>query len=110
VQLDWQTGESLAGSELSPRQVLELAQFVREAVSNALKHASPSRLVIRVASEDGQLQVQVDNDGNISPPENWPAGTGLRSMASRIHALNGCWSIRYLGEREGVSVVAQLPL
>lgn len=110
VRLDWQVGEGLEDRELSPRQMLELAQFVREAISNALKHAQPDRLVVHFRYDNGYLKVNVENDGDISPPQHWQSGTGLRSMDARVNALDGDWHIRHLAEQGCVRVGAVIPL
>ncbi|MEZ5480485.1 MAG: hypothetical protein R3E95_24285 [Thiolinea sp.] len=110
VRLDWRVGKGLEDRELSPRQVLELGQFVREAISNALKHAQPERLAVHFRYDEGYLQVNVENDGDILPAQSWQSGTGLRSMAARINALDGDWCIRHGVERGCVCVGAAIPL
>lgn len=88
VELVWQQGE-LNGYMLSAKQVLELTQVIREAVSNALKHAQPEVLEIGISVTDGKLHVGIMNDGQVSPPSTWRAGTGLNTMKKRVHGLNG---------------------
>ena len=88
VELVWQQGE-LNGYLLSPKQVLELTQVIREAVSNALKHALPEILNVRILVNDKKLHIFVINDGKISPPSTWEAGTGLVSMHKRVSAMKG---------------------
>ncbi|EIJ33087.1 sensor histidine kinase [Thiothrix nivea] len=88
VELIWQQGE-LSGYQLSAKQVLELTQVIREAVSNALKHAQPEVLEMGISVKDGKLHVCVMNDGRVSLPSTWQAGTGLNSMKKRIHGVNG---------------------
>ncbi|MEZ5538292.1 MAG: hypothetical protein R3F02_22020 [Thiolinea sp.] len=111
VALAWQVDSVVpVNQELSPRQALELAQFIREAVSNALKHARLRQLCISFSYQAESLRVTIHNDGKVSPPEKWQAGTGLSSMEARVHALNGSWAIRYLPESESVSIEVEIPL
>ncbi len=110
VQLDWQVSNDLAEAELSPKQALELTQFLREAVSNALKHAHPVCVTIRFALEANCLQVSIGNDGDIQPPERWQAGTGLGGMRARIRALHGDLQVRHLVQQGYVRLDAAFPL
>lgn len=88
VELVWQQGE-LNGYLLSAKQVLELTQVIREAISNALKHAQPEVLEMGISVKDGKLHLCIMNDGRVSLPSTWRAGTGLNSMKKRVHAVNG---------------------
>ncbi len=89
VKLVWQQDDKLDNCQLSPRQTMELSQVIREAVSNALKHAEPDRLEIGFTRSNRKLHVVITNDGKVSPPETWQAGTGLKSMQERAGALGG---------------------
>lgn len=89
VELRWQQAEGLEQCQLSPRQVLELAQVIREAVSNALKHAEPTTLEVGFSLSNRKLHVFIGNDGKISLPENWQAGTGVHGMCHRVATLGG---------------------
>lgn len=110
VQLDWQVADGLEQGELAPKQAVELTQFLREAVTNALKHAQPSRLIVRFAREAGNLQVSISNDGKIQPPETWQAGTGMGGMAARIRTLHGELHIQHLAQQGYVRLDAIIPL
>lgn len=110
TSLNWRADRRLADKELSPRQALELMQFVREAVSNALKHANPTYLLVDFTRRDEHIHIQISHDGDIKPPETWCAGTGLRSMEARINALNGEWNIQPLPDQQGISINAKVPL
>ncbi|MEB4591144.1 hypothetical protein VSS37_09160 [Candidatus Thiothrix sp. Deng01] len=88
VELVWQQGD-LDSYLLNAKQVLELTQVIREAVSNALKHAQPEVLEIGVSVKDGKLHVCIMNDGRVSLPSTWRAGTGLNTMKKRMHGVNG---------------------
>ncbi|WP_308873940.1 sensor histidine kinase [Thiothrix subterranea] len=87
-----------------------MTQFLREAVTNALKHAQPSRLIVRFAREAGSLQVSISNDGKIQPPETWQAGTGMGGMAARIRTLHGELHIQHLVQQGYVRLDAAIPL
>ncbi|QQZ27794.1 hypothetical protein HMY34_02960 [Thiothrix subterranea] len=88
VELVWQQGE-LNGFALSAKQVLELSQVLREAVSNALRHALPEVLEIGISVKAQRLHVCIMNDGRVSLPATWRAGTGMSTMQKRVHGLGG---------------------
>ncbi len=84
------------GSQDVPPSLEPLAQSVlAEAVRNADKHASPSRVGVRVARLDGAFVVEVVNDGVSG--RRGHAGMGLRLAA--LEALHSGGVIEF-GERE----------
>jgi signal transduction histidine kinase len=72
-----------AESEDVPPRLEPLAQSVLgEALRNAQKHATPSRVGVRVARDNGTFVLEVTNDGIGSPgAEGRPTGIGLRLAA-----------------------------
>lgn len=64
-----------------------VAYFVAsEAVTNALKHGSPERIVIDVYRDDSWLVTRVRDDGDGGAQ---PTGTGLSGLARRVAAADG---------------------
>lgn len=110
VQLDWQVKGEHEDDVLQPSQAFELALFLHEAVSNALKHAHPSRLSVHFAAQTGCLQISVGNDGAVSSPDGWRAGTGMVGMTKRIQHLQGSLQPRYLEQQGWVWLDAVMPL
>ncbi len=86
-----------SGSEADvPTQLEPLAQSVlAEAVRNAHKHASPTRVTVRVGRRDGTLVVEVANDG--VKGKHRQAGMGLRLAA--LEALQSGGVVEF-GERD----------
>lgn len=86
-------------------------RLVREALSNARKHAPDAAVTVSIAGEDGEgLAVMIDND----PPALLPAaplpgsGMGLVGMAERVEATGGRF---HSGPRPdgGYTVTAWIP-
>ncbi|GAA3500283.1 sensor histidine kinase [Streptomyces prasinosporus] len=74
------------------RAVATVAYFVVcEAVTNAVKHAAPTRIVVAVGSEEGVLRVSVEDDGRGGANA---AGSGLFGLARRVAALDGRLEVR----------------
>jgi len=64
---------------------------VQESLTNALKHADPRHVVVRVAGDAAELRIEVVNDGAF-PPASIPSdggGLGLAGLRERIRLLGG---------------------
>lgn len=89
VALNWRGDLGEAGArELSSRQAANLTRIVREAISNALRHAAPSRLDVDVRCAPDELQVLLRNNGQVRPLHEWQSGRGRQIMIGRAGELN----------------------
>lgn len=88
VALQWQQAD-LPELTLAPRVTVALGAVLREAVTNALKHATPAHLIVRISHEARTLTLAVINDGVVASPAQWQEGYGLRSIRGRLHELGG---------------------
>ena len=61
-------------------------RFVAEAVTNALRHARPSRVLVRVEEDRTSLRASVADDGRGGPVV---PGVGLTSLATRAREVGG---------------------
>jgi signal transduction histidine kinase len=89
----------------------DLAAFriVQESLTNVTRHAGPASATVLVRYGDGDLTVQVDDDGRGPPAAGSPGGNGIRGMRERVVALGG---ELHTGPRPGggFRVQARLPL
>jgi signal transduction histidine kinase len=77
-----------ATAERLPAQVEAAAYFVCcEAVTNAVKHASPSRITIGATVVGGALQLVISDDGIGGATV--AGGSGLSGLADRVEAQGG---------------------
>lgn len=106
VPLEWQTSPD-PETELPPRTATNLRHILQEAVTNALRHARPSIVSIRVESDPRELHLEVANDG--VPEDDHPAGRGHYNMAQRARELDGRLEQGLDGEGRW-RVAARLPL
>jgi signal transduction histidine kinase len=60
----------------------------QEAVSNAVRHAAPSRIDIEIELNAQDLRVAISDDGR-GMPEEIRGGMGLGNMRERLHELGG---------------------
>jgi signal transduction histidine kinase len=76
-----------------------------EAMANAVKHAHPTTIVVNVSAGDGQLIVEVRDDGIGSAQ---PSGPGLRGIADRAEAFGGSLTV-HTDPGTGTTIRAELP-
>jgi nitrate/nitrite-specific signal transduction histidine kinase len=77
---------------LAPDDQVCLFQIVREAMTNALKHASPSTIEVAVhGSPEAGLEARVADDGSgvLQEPDDGLPHYGMSSMRERAAILNG---------------------
>ena len=65
--------------------------FVSEALTNAAKHSPTSNVQVRVQQADGQVTIQVRDDG--AGGANPTRGSGLRGLRDRVEALGGSFTL-----------------
>ncbi len=71
-----------------PAAVESTAYFVvAEALTNALKHAEPTAMTVRLIQLDGHLRIEVSDDGRGGAQ--YDGGSGLRGLTDRVDTLGG---------------------
>ncbi|MBE7500380.1 MAG: sensor histidine kinase [Verrucomicrobiales bacterium] len=102
--------DPVASARLTPAQALQLAAFVREALSNSLRHAAAERIQVRLAAEGDVLLLEVrDDGGGFDPARRTGAGVGLVSLERRAFQLGGRFELETVAGL-GTSVRVRLPL
>jgi signal transduction histidine kinase len=84
-------------------------RVVQEALTNVLRHAGPTRALVRVSWEDDEVVVQVTDRGRGTVQAAPVGGRGLPGMRARVEAAGGSLAT---GSHDGggFQVVARLPL
>jgi signal transduction histidine kinase len=105
VELDVQVEEKL------PDVIEEAAYYVAaEAITNAVKHSGADLIRLRIAHQDDELTVAVEDDGvggaSLSPDGE---GTGLSGLRDRLEPLGGTLALES-PPGGGTRLVAVLPL
>jgi two-component system sensor histidine kinase UhpB len=95
---------------LSTGVSLAIYRLVQEGVTNAVRHAQPTRVDIDVRADETCVLVRVEDDG-VGLPADWSqAGRfGLRGLRERVAKLEGRFEIGNRPEG-GVTLFAELPL
>jgi signal transduction histidine kinase len=95
-----------ATSERFDNEIEAAAYFVAsEALTNAVKHASGSQVVLRANRDNGNLVVSVSDDGRGGAAPG--GGSGLTGLGDRVAALGGRLDLRSDGS--GTALVAEFP-
>lgn len=83
--------DAAAGIELSARQHTNLARILREAISNAVRHAGARHVGVELVVVAGGLELTVTDQGATptDAPADWRAGGGTRQIAQRAEELGG---------------------
>jgi two-component system sensor histidine kinase UhpB len=94
-----------------PQIDIALLAIVREAVLNALKHGKPTRIDIRIASDDGRtVEALIRNNGSSLGMESATGRLGVISMQERTHLLGGRLDVTNASDGHGVEVRVAIPL
>lgn len=98
------------GIELDEKTSLALFRIVQEALTNVAKHAHASLVVVRLRRENGQIALEIrDNGRGISEADmNKPKSFGLRGIRERASSLNGEFSI-VPAEQGGSHIILRVP-
>ena len=84
-------------------------RIVQEALTNVVRHADAASVRVRVGAEEGDLVIEVEDDGAGRPAGNGRRGSGIRGMTERAAALGGQLTAGP-GPGRGFAVRARLPL
>ena len=84
-------------------------RIVQEALTNVVRHANASAVSVRIGKEQGDLVIQVQDDGTERSGSSRGGGSGIRGMTERATALGGELTARPQPGR-GFAVRARLPL
>lgn len=108
IGLDWDEPADLPDPLLDTGHALHLHRIVREAISNTIRHAQARHLRIRVRARDGELLLELTDDGSGVSSE-VSLGSGMRNMRTRAEELDG--RIDWVaGTEGGAKVLLRMPL
>ena len=98
--------DNIPEERLPPRIQHELLRFAQEAISNAVRHASPTVVSVTLRWEPPNLILEVKDDGSgiSSASLEKSEGFGLRNMRIRASQIDGKLDIHTLANH-GTSIV-----
>jgi signal transduction histidine kinase len=105
----------VVGDDVTPRpgRLVEnsLFRIAQEAVMNAARHASATRIAVAFAERDGRVILTVRDDGvgfDLDAPGTDPDHWGLKSMRERALAIGGILHVES-APGAGTQVTAEVP-
>ena len=101
-----------AAAEVPPTLASVLYRVAQEAITNAVRHAAPSTVEVRLVATSSEVVLEVVDDGrgfDVGEAERRRPGMGLFTMRERVSLVNGNFSIDSRPGR-GTKVTAALLL
>ena len=86
----------------------QLSRIIREVISNVLRHASAEEVTLKVALQDNNLVVELQDDG-VGLPSAVAEGNGLGNIRSRARDMGAAVSWQN-AEHGGVKFCFSIPL
>ncbi|WP_051612439.1 sensor histidine kinase [Hyphomonas polymorpha] len=106
IALGW-TLHAASGALLSRQKVHALRALIREAVSNAIKHAGARRVEVTIRLGNDWLELKVADDGKGLPAQKASLGNGLGNMKIRVESFGGEMALE---SGAGTSLLARIPV
>jgi signal transduction histidine kinase len=85
VELVWDDANETLPDIFSARENANISRIFREAISNALRHAHPSKITITIK----ERTLSINNNGDLHPKLHWQSGNGCRIMNERAEEIGG---------------------
>ena len=97
--------ESLKDSNIE----LPLLRIIQELITNAVKHADASKILVQVGVEDNFVLIEVEDDGKGFDPNQIRRNMGLHNLEDRVIALGGKLKIdSQIGEGSNFMITCQI--
>ncbi|MGP0033164.1 MAG: GAF domain-containing protein [Solirubrobacteraceae bacterium] len=93
---------------LDPQLETTIYRLVQESLTNVIKHAQASKVRVSVASIEGEVRIEVQDDGLGFDPAVRSEGFGLAGMRERVYLAGG--TVELQSGENGTLVRARLPL
>lgn len=112
VDAAWLQADDSNDIAVNPAQALQLQRMLREAVSNALRHARPQQIRVDIRVDRHHLLLEVCDNGAHQPLHLWRPGKGLHNLRQRAQELNGQarWQLRRENGVQVCAFSARIPL
>lgn len=107
LRLAWNQPDELPDRNMTAAEALNLGRILRESLSNVLRHAEASSVVVSVHFADSRYQIALEDDGCGRPGLPGTPGRGMRNMQARAAQLGG--QIEWIWGERGCRVLMRLP-
>ncbi len=97
----------LGGESLEPELETTIYRLIQEALTNVVRHAQAQSVRVTVAAGDGEVTVEVTDDGVGFDIDARASGFGVAGMRERVYLAGGVFSVESSGR--GTLLRARLP-
>lgn len=94
---------------VSKNLTLSIYRIVQELITNAIRHAEASEIILQCAIENNFLLIEMEDNGKGFDPKTTPRNMGLNNLEARIKAINGTISI-HSGPNQGTCITIECQL
>jgi signal transduction histidine kinase len=108
VNIHFDVEEGVLGQYLSMQQRKDFFLVFKEAVNNAAKYASCSKMEITITRNNGHIALEIKDNGKGFDVNAVSSSSGLKNMHGRAKALNGFLTI-LSAPGKGTSIQLEVP-
>jgi signal transduction histidine kinase len=76
-------------AQMSGRTAEDLLFIAREAITNAIRHGSPTKVAVDLREVDGHVALTVQDDGVGFDAGSYQPGLGMTALRNRVERING---------------------
>ena len=111
LPVEWQLADESNGALRGLDETVATALFriVQEAVNNAIRHAQPRNILVRIRNHGGELSIEVIDDGEGVDEGSGQRGRGIENMKTRARLISARFEIGRNREGRGTVVRVLLP-
>jgi signal transduction histidine kinase len=96
--------------QLEPTVSVALFRIAQEAINNAVRHAAPLSILVRLEADDGRLVIEIADDGSGQAKTRKRIGAGIDNMQTRARLISARFTIASGPDNRGTVVRVVLPL
>ncbi|MDX3924676.1 MAG: GAF domain-containing sensor histidine kinase [Shinella sp.] len=112
MTIEWRLADETGGiaDRLEQTVITALFRIVQEAINNAIRHAQPKSIRVRLRSDGDHLAIEVIDDGNATGSLSGKVGHGIDNMKTRARLISAKFEIGRVQGSGGTRVGVSLPL
>ena len=112
VPIEWAVIDETEGAldDLEPTVSVALFRIAQEAINNAVRHAQPMAVTVRLSTGDGRLAIEIADDGRGVTKTRGRIGGGIDNLKTRARLISARFAIGPGRNNHGTLVGVHLPL
>jgi signal transduction histidine kinase len=110
--IEWGLVDETRGAleQLEPTVSVALFRIAQEAINNAVRHAAPLTVLVRLEAEDARLSIEISDDGTGLAKARGRIGGGIDNMKTRARLISARFTTGPGHNNRGTVVRVVLPL